>query len=645
MDRQPPSRRSIDSLRKEAKRWLAALRSSDADAHARLARALNRVPPAPTLRDVQHALAREHGFEGWLALKAAIEQAASRRREAGPDALARYRAMADALLEAYRTGTPEAMERLHSYTWHRRAWRAMRTYVQLDLGKRPAGPDDEVEISLEEACDLVAREHGFGDWAQLSAFAMSPGRPARSAAKPVRVVVREGPGQWHTVARTRDWDEVIGFLGQHPGAGLSAEGQVTDALLAELSLRLDTISALDLSGSKALTDQGVHHLGRLPSLEHLDLSGTGITDAGLGVLAQLTRLRTISLAWTRVTDAGVRSLASCHGLEDVNLAETGAGDASLRTLAGKAKLSRLAITLSDAGLPLLRELPVFKAWQGGEADLRLLDPRSLPNQLTLRGSFTDRGLQHLRDLEGLFALDIDDRRLDITAAGLPPLVDLPHLGALSLDAKDDWMPWLAEMPHLRFLGVQDTTAGDEGFVALSRSRSVEHIWGRRCHNLRRRGFLALAAMPALTGLSVSCLNVDEAGISALPAFPALRELMPMDIPDAGYRHVGRCEALESLVLMYCRDATDVATSHITGLKRLSYYFNSYTTITDRTPELLSAMESLERVTFDACHGLTDAGVARLARLPRLRELRLSGRGLTTEVVKAFPAAVRVSYEL
>ena len=49
--------------------------------------------------------------------------------------------------------------------------------------------------------------------------------------------------------------------------------------------------------------------------------------------------------------------------------------------------------------------------------------------------------------------------------------------------------------------------------------------------------------------------------------------MPMDVPDAGYRHVGRCEQLESLILMYCRDTTDVATEHITGLRHLSYYFN------------------------------------------------------------------------
>jgi hypothetical protein len=53
------------------------------------------------------------------------------------------------------------------------------------------------------------------------------------------------------------------------------------------------------------------------------------------------------------------------------------------------------------------------------------------------------------------------------------------------------------------------------------------------------------------------------------------------------------------------------------------------------------MNALERITFDACHGLTNAGLARLARLPKLRELRVSGRGVTPEVRAAFPPRVEV----
>jgi hypothetical protein len=152
-------------------------------------------------------------------------------------------------------------------------------------------------------------------------------------------------------------------------------------------------------------------------------------------------------------------------------------------------------------------------------------------------------------------------------------------------------------------------------------------------------------MPALRGLSVSCKNVEDSGVAELPKFRALRELMPMDVPDEGYRHIARCEALESLILMYCRDTSDAATEHIVRLTRLRHYFASYTRITDRTPELLSRMDSLESITLFGCAGVTNAGLAHLFRLPRLRELRVSGPQITPEVVNGFPAGVRVYYSL
>jgi hypothetical protein len=152
-------------------------------------------------------------------------------------------------------------------------------------------------------------------------------------------------------------------------------------------------------------------------------------------------------------------------------------------------------------------------------------------------------------------------------------------------------------------------------------------------------------MPALRGLSVSCKNVEDVGVAELPKFPALRELMPMDVPDEGYRHIARCDGLESLVLMYCRETTDAATEHIVRLPRLKSYFASYTRITDRTPELLSHMDSLEMITLYGCAGVTNSGLARLARLPNLRELRVSGPQITPNIAGQFPSRVRVHHSL
>ena len=72
MPRSLTSKTKLESLRKEAKRWLKALRADDARAIERLKAAYPKAPPTPGLRDVQHALALEYGQPGWTALKEAL---------------------------------------------------------------------------------------------------------------------------------------------------------------------------------------------------------------------------------------------------------------------------------------------------------------------------------------------------------------------------------------------------------------------------------------------------------------------------------------------------------------------------------------------------------------------------------------------
>jgi ankyrin repeat protein len=559
-----------------------------------------------------------------------------------------YEEMAEDLLEAYQSGDSGAMQRVWDHAGHRRSWETMRTYVQLDLGKRPDSTNQTVDISLADAQFLVARGHGFESWPALAEYVTAlPSGKTTIAAKPVKLFSINAKGAEEEAASARDWDTIIGLMKEQRIPGLNAEGQMMDALLERIS-RLEHITSLNLNGSKELTDDGLRHLARLPRLQHLHLMCQQITDRGLEVLRHLPELRTVTLSWSGVTDAGVAHLGQCQHLERVDLSATRTGDGAVRALTGKRRLRhfRSGNGVTDAGLRLFHQFPVFKTWQGGEISMALLDFEAEPNYLWLRGSFTDTGIADLMGLDGLFALNLDDSRLAVTAAGLEPLVDLPNLGWLAFDATDEAMPYISAMRRLRFLMCQDTGASDEGFVALSRSQSIEYIWGRRCYNLRARGFAALAAMPALRALSVSCKNVDDAGLAALPSFPALRELMPMDVPDDGYRHVGRCEQLESLVLMYCRDTTDIATEHIAGLRKLKHYFASYTKITDRSLQILGRMPSLERVSLSACAGITNAGVAALAGLPQLREVNLGGlRNVTPEAAALFPADVRVKMSM
>lgn len=638
MSRSITPRTSLENLKRDARRWLTALRAGDPEARARLLRALPGFSGTPTLRDVQHAIAREYDLPGWTALKAQLLADAPLRR---------YERVADALATAYRTGDDGAMQIVWDYFGHMRAWDAMKRYVRLALGRpEEPGPSVPDDISIDDARFLVARAQEFESWDDLAEYARQIPAGRSMFARAVGLYSLDGAGVPQSALTSRDWEEVVTVLRERRLGGLRANGEMTDEALARIS-RLEHITSLDLDGSRQLTDAGLRHLARLPGLRHLDLAGcTGITDRGLDVVKRLPALESIRLAWSRVTDAGVAALGACDAIRVVDLSGTATGDGAIRALAGKRHLHELQSgnAVSDDGLALLHELPVFKQWQGGEVRLALLGFRAGPNFLLLRGTFTDAGLARLVGLDGLFALNIDGRELAITAKGLAPLADLPRLGLLAFDATDGAMPYIAALPHLRFLMCQDTTAGDDGFVALSRSRSIEYVWGRRCHNLRRRGFVALADMPALRALSVSCRNVDDEGLSALPRFPALTELMPMDVPDEGYRHIGRCERLESLVLMYCRETGDGATEHIAGLRGLRKYFASYNRITDRTPEILSGIPSLEELTFDTCTGLTNAGVATLARLPRLQAVNVSGMPkVTRDIAAVFPPGVRVSY--
>ena len=96
-----------ESLRKEAKRWLKALRAGDAEARARLAAALPDAPPEPGLRHVQLALAREFGLAGWSALQEALAGLALARRGEAE--------LAGELLRSAWDGDVAAARRIHAH--------------------------------------------------------------------------------------------------------------------------------------------------------------------------------------------------------------------------------------------------------------------------------------------------------------------------------------------------------------------------------------------------------------------------------------------------------------------------------------------------------------------------------------------------
>jgi hypothetical protein len=631
MSKSLPARPSLEQLQKQAKELLRQYRAGDAIARQRIHSAYpGRTHREAALADAQFALAREYGFETWATLKHSVEAGKLRL-------LDRYEQMAEELAAAYNAIDSGAIQRLNDVLGTSISPDQLRARVQQRL--RPLA----VQSSLDSAGArlFIAQLYDFESWADLvKSISHSPATPSAPFCKMDR---REHSIELRPPLLDEDWDAIFDVMRDLRITSLNAGGQMTDAVLERL-VRVDQLTSLNLSGSKRVTDAGLGHLRALPRLERLELTGCPITDAGLEVLRHLGRLRGFFLYHHRgVTDTGLANLSFCDQLERVDLMGTNSGDGAIQALAGKLKLRHFKAgnQVTDNGLAFLHQFPVFKSWQGGDIKYSLMEFEAEPNYLLLRGSFGDKGLESLAGLDGLFALNIEGA---ITPSGLKPLADLANLGWLGFKADDEAMAYISQLPCLRMLMCQDTEAGDGGFTALSKSTTIEYIWGRRCYNLTGRGFSALSEMPALRGLSVSCRNVDDAALSTLPRFPALVEYMPMEVPDEGFRHVGRCGKLKGLWCMYCRDTGDTATEHIAGLSGLKTYYAGQTGITDRSLATLSRMESLEKLTFWACAGITNEGVALLAGLPRLREVNLESLPQVTRRGAAlFPPQVRVNY--
>jgi len=643
-----PDRPSLAQLRKRAKELLQQLRSGNPAANERLSKYKPDVTD-PILADAQLVLAREYGFESWPRLVHHIEVALSPELE-------QHRRIAEDLVRVYNSADDEATTRLNDLFHSELDVQQIRDFIRDRLFNVPDTQRRIDSFTLTDAQLIVAQLYGFKDWDDLVRSTSGPASDPHSApfvlsSKPpfYRIDWTNNSIQPRQPMSTKDWGNVCAVIKELGLTGINSAGLIGDDDL-EIISRLDQITSLNLDGSKRLTDKGIRHLARMPQLRELILGG-GITDRGLEALGQLRQLRVFQMFWqTKITDAGIANLRFCDQLEEVDLLGCNLGDGAIAALSGKPKLRlfKTGRNVTDDGLVLLHQFPAFKTWQGEEPRFGLMSFSAEPINLLIDGPFTRKGLNNLRGLDGLLGLSFfwhTTRLRGDDLQGLDGLSNLAFLGCHDALCDDDAMRHIAAFPKLRMLMGQGAVATDEGFKALNRSQTLEYFWGRDCPNFKGPGFVALSRMPELKGLAVSCKAVDDASLASLPDFPSLREFLPMDVADDGFRHIGSCGRLESLTLMYCRDTGDVATSHLVGMRHLKKYHAGYTLITDASLEMLSRIKSLEEISFEGCKFITDVGIPFLTTLPQLREISIGGCPKVTRTgMSGFAESVRVNYD-
>jgi hypothetical protein len=643
-----PDRPSLEQLRKQAKELLQKLCNGDPSATDRLRKYKPNVSE-PILADAQFVLAREHGFESWTKLVHHIQAVQH------PD-LEQHRRIAEDLVAVYNAADLKAATRLNDLFHSALNVEQIRDFIRDKLFNLPDTQRRIDNFTLSDAQHVVARLYGFKDWTELVQSSNEPASDLHSApfvlsSKPpfYRIDWTNNSLEPRQPMSRKDWENVCAVIKELGLTNINSGNLIGDDDL-EIISQLDQITSLNLDGSKRLTDKGLQYLARMPQLRELILGGQ-ITDRGLEALAHLRELRVFRMFWqANITDEGIANLRFCDHLEEVDLLGCNTGDGAIAALAGKPNLSRFKTgrNVTDDGLGLLHQFPAFKTWQGREPEFGLMSFSAEPTNLLIDGPFTQKGLNSLRGLDGVAGLSFfwhTSRLRGDDLQCLDGLSNLAYLGCQDALCDNDAMRHIASLPKLRMLMGQGAVATDDGFRSLSRSQTIEYFWGRECPNLKGPGFVALSGMPALKGLAVSCKFVDDAALASVPDFPSLKELMPMDVMDDGFRHIGRSQQLESLILMYCRDTTDVATSHIVGMPNLKKYHAGYTLITDTSLELLSRIKSLEKISFEGCKFITDAGIPFLTTLPRLREISIGGcPKVTRSSMRGFGSGVRVNYD-
>jgi hypothetical protein len=619
-----PANPSLGQLQKRAKERVRELRANG--------------DTTTSLADVQFATAREHGFETWAQLKHRIEALR-------PPGIEPFERLATDLELAYTSGDEKLV-------------RAINAHYGTEFPTDFHDPEKVRQLlpAAGGARQMVAHAYGFESWAKFAASITRPVDDPRSAphfasTRPpfYRIDWKENRLSARGPQTQKDWEEIFAIV-EECGISSVQAGGVTDDAMRVLS-ELECVTHLNVSGSKALTDEGAQHLAGMPQLIDLEIGGwhTPLTDRAFESLRHLRNLRQFKACWTQaLSDAGAAHLAACDLLETVNVMGTPCGDGLIRALEGKSALRFLDTGrgVTDAGIPALHRIPAFKEWLGGEIHVGLMGASKLPNRLMIDGDFTDAGLDVLEGLDGVAALSFFWHSKVFTAEGLKTLRLLPRLEVFGIDGDqcgDDAMRQIAAIPRLRQLQAQGASAGDAGWQTLSRSQTLEYLWGRDCPNFTSRGFIALADLPALRGMGISCKLVDDDALAMLPRFPKLREFVSIDVTDAGFRHVGQCHNLESLYCMYCRDTGDAATAHLAGLPKLRNYYAGMTLITDASLEILGRLTTLEKLEFWQCLALTDAGVAHLASLPKLRELEIhNSPHVSAGIGRLFRDGVRVT---
>lgn len=273
---------------------------------------------------------------------------------------------------------------------------------------------------------------------------------------------------------------------------------ITDAdlnTLANLESGRDQIQSLNLTRA-SVSDEGLQNLTKLPELNQLDLTFTGIEGRGIAALQNCVKLKKLSLSNAlRMTSEGWDAVSKLPQLEVLDVSSTNA--------------------ISDAevakfiALPNLRELNLS------------------------RSQVTDAVFQSLAEMENLEVLKIERNGL-LKGHGLQaytrtkPILREIHASGTVLEAGG--LRHIKSIPSLDFLDISNSSLDDRKFAELKGANKLVHLKIGQ-NFLTNAGMQTVLTMSKLKILDLEGMNtINDPGLGILAKKAGLQTLNAKAVP-------------------------------------------------------------------------------------------------------------------
>jgi hypothetical protein len=191
---------------------------------------------------------------------------------------------------------------------------------------------------------------------------------------------------------------------------------------------------------------------------------------------------------------------------------------------------------------------------------------------------------------------------------------------------------LARLTNLRCLNLMSTSIRDAELIYLGGLENLEELNLFGCEQLTGAGLAHLKALRKLRILVLDRTPITADGLIHIENLTNLKELYLNDsaIGDEAMARVRTLTRLEVLAVHGCTAITDAGVAHLAGLRRLKGLALSQTQITDAGLRCLKGLKGLHDLDITGTH-VTNAGVGELQlALPKLEiyySLPLAGDAL------------------